>query len=146
MNEIITQYTGCMVSLCDTLGDTLYKTSNYNEIKHKYGAIASLTEIASIASDIVSAEVNNIKISHDIDKLIKRIIISFEVSDNILHCKYDYILNKDKSISKSNIYVINRYIETNLTRYIKVHTYQNKDKEMRYVYIDFEGKLKFRDN
>lgn len=147
MNNEYNQYTKCMFYLYNEDNKEVGKFKEYIDIKRNYGAIACTSEIASIASDISNESFVELKKDIPLKKLVKDIKFTFETEGNQVVCKYTYIMNKDKSLTRNEIYKINAYIENNMNRNFKVHNYFiNKTKEKFFVYIDFSGKLKFKED
>ena len=147
MNNEYNQYTKCMFYLYNEDNKEVGKFKEYIDIKRNYGAIACTSEIASIASDISNENFAELKKDIPLKKLVKDIKFTFETEGNQIVCKYTYIMNKDKSLTRNEIYKINAYIENNMNRNFKVHNYFiNKTKEKFFVYIDFSGKLKFKED
>lgn len=147
MNKEYNQYTKCIFYLYNEDNKEVGKFKEYIDIKRNYGAIACTSEIASIASGISNDNFTELKKDIPFKNLVKDIRFTFEINDNQMLCKYTYTMNKDKSLARNEIYKINAYIENNMNRNFKVHNYFiSKTKERFFVYIDFNGKLKFKED
>ena len=147
MSNEYNQYTKCVFYLFNEDNKEIGKFKDYIDIKRNYGAIACSSEIASIASDISNESFIELKKDIPLKKLVKDIRFTFETKNSKIVCKYTYITNKGKSLSKKEMHEINAYIEDNMNRNFKVHSYFiNETKEKFFVYVDFSGKLKFKED
>lgn len=112
-------YFKCSFEIKDNYNDKVYKINNYKEAK-RFGAIASISEIASIASDIFSSY--EFELSEDI----KNSIISFSKRDDEIYGQLSLIPKKDRDISSKSISFIKKQFK-GIDNKIKVHNFLLKD-------------------
>ena len=112
-------YFKCSFEVKDNYNDKVYKINNYKEAK-RFGAIASMSEIASIASDIFSSY--EFELSEDI----KKSIISFSKRDDEIYGQLSLIPKKDGDISSKSISFIKNQFK-DIDNKIRVHNFLLKD-------------------
>lgn len=112
-------YFKCSFEIKDNYNDKVYKINSYKEAK-RFGAIASISEIASIASDIFSSY--EFELSEDI----KKSIISFSKRDDEIYGQLSLIPKKDKDISSKSISFIKKQFK-DIDNKIRVHNFLLKD-------------------
>ena len=82
MNNEYNQYTKCVFYLFNEDNKEIGKFKDYIDIKRNYGAIACLSEIASIASDISNESFIELKKDMPLKKLVKDVRFTFEIKNN----------------------------------------------------------------
>lgn len=112
-------YFKCSFEVKDNYSDKIYKINNYKEAK-KFGAIASMSEIASIASDIFS------NYEFELSEDIKKSIISFSKRDDEIYGQLSLIPKKDGDISSKSISFIKKQFK-DIDNKIRVHNFLLKD-------------------
>ena len=132
MKDEVHFYSSCKFYILKE-GNTRKKCLNkYSEAK-SYGAIACLSEVLSIASDLAK----DIKISYD-SKIIKDVSISFFKVDDMSYCDL-CIKIKDKNYKKSIKDIKEQFINID-SRVIKVHNYKKENINYK-VFLEFNKEL-----
>ena len=112
-------YFKCSFEVKDNYNDKVYKLNNYKEAK-RFGAIASISEISSIASDIFSSY--EFELSEDI----KKSIISFNKRNDEIYGQFSLVPKKDRDISSKSISFIKKQFK-DIDSKIRVHNFLLKD-------------------